>query len=184
VFPHPTRLLALVALVAATLTVLAAGAFTGQAQAVQLSHAVDRPGSITAEQAYGWIANTCGNTGRYCPEPRLTIPGPLVSRANNGNADQRLDATYRIYKYVDGDWQRVGVVTRSFNIDQQILLPDFTWNTGSTGYFTVDIRFEWNLRSTGTFLSARTANWNGDNAHDYRCYGARCSAARGWVHLS
>ncbi len=178
---HLTRL---IALVAATLTVLAAGAFTGQAQAVQLSHAVDSPGAITAYQAYGWHANTCSATGGYCPKPRITIPGPLVSRANNGNADQRLDATYRIYKYVSGSWQRTGSITRSYNINQQIRLPDFTWNTGSAGYFYVDIRFEWKLRSTGTFLSARTANWNGYNANDYRCYGAGCTPSRGWVHLS
>ncbi len=173
----------LAALVVATLAVFA-GAFTGQAQAVQLSHAVDSPGAVTAYQAYGWHANTCTATGRYCPKPRITIPGPLVSRADNGNADQQLDATYRIYKYVNGTWQRLASATRSYPVNQQVRLQDFTWNIGSGGYFYVDIRFEWKLRSTGTFLSARTANWNGYNAADYRCYGAGCNASRGWVYLS
>lgn len=140
---------------------------------------------------------------------QMFMPTRKVCTTNAYRATQRIQVTYRDYKWLNGRWQLYGyddllhskpTYTETWNVRSggctnipgngangvRWVVAD--WDPyvigGNGGYFSSDITFRWYKASNGAYLGQRYIDYSG---RDYVCdspQGNFCATGIGWVRLT
>lgn len=140
---------------------------------------------------------------------QMFMPTRKVCTTNAYRANQKIQVTYRNWKWINGRWQQYGyddllrskpAQTETWNVGSggctnipgngatgvRWVVADWDPYTigGNGGYFSSDITFRWYKASNGAYLGQKYIDYNG---WDYYCdspQGNFCSLGKGWVWLT